>query len=115
MGALLLFTRRDMLHLDADALHDRLHHWTLTRLEPAISGLMATLSFRHARPADPHAKSDLDLQEGWLDMEPTLRLDPPLLPARVDRALDLVPELLTLVEKHERPSGWRRIDEGNVE
>lgn len=115
LGALLLYAQLDMLHLDADALHDRLHHWSVRMLEPAMPGLSAALSFRHARPADPHVESELDLQEAWLGLEATLRLEPPLAGERVEHALAQLPELLRLVGASGRPSGWRQHDVGSME
>lgn len=116
-GDLLVYLRRDMLHLDADALHDRLHHFTLTELRRALPHASAEVSFRHARPADPHAESELDWQEGWRDLEPTLRLEgrPPPTEEDVARLAALVPRFLALVEAEGRPQGFRMPDMGCVE
>lgn len=115
-GHLLVFLRLDMLHLDADALHDRLVVWTQTRLARDLPAATATLSFRHATPADPFEASTLDLQEGWLGMEPTFSLEL----ARVgredlERFASLVPEFLRMIEKSGRPAGYRTPDVGSVE
>lgn len=115
-GEVVLFVRRDMLHLDADALHDRLHHWTLRELSPAVPSASAVVSFRHARPADPYEESTLDAQEGWLDLEPMLRLDPARASrADVERLVAMVPRFLALVEASGRPPGFRRVDMGSME
>ena len=111
-----LFARRDMLHLDADALHDRLHHWTLTALDPTIPAATASVSFRHARPAAPHEASTLDVQEGWIGLEPTLALDlRAARPGDLERFAGLVPTFLRLLEAEGRPSGFRRHDVGTME
>ena len=111
-----VFVVRDMLHLDADALHDRLAHWTQTDLARRFPAAEARLSFRHASPADPLEESTLDLQEGWLGLEPTLALD--LLraqPGDRERLLTLVPRFLELVEGEGRPAGYRSPDVGALE
>lgn len=116
LGHLLAFTRRDMLHLDADALNDRLAAWTRQRLATELPRAQATLSFRHARPVDPHDESTLDVQEGWLDLEPSLWIEGPWVSdAEVAAFARLLPELMALLEGRGRPSGWRRWDEGNAE
>lgn len=115
-GHLLVFVRRDMLHLDADALHDRLQHWTLTTLARELPAASAGLSFRHARPADPEGESTLDLQEGWLGLEPTFSLE--LAAARegdVERFAALVLQFMELVEKEGRPEGFRSFEVGTME
>lgn len=110
------FLQLDMLHLDADALHDRLHHWTLTRLAGALPAAHAGVSFRHAHPADPHEASTLDAQESWLGLEPTLTLDlRAARPGDADRARALLDEFLRLVERTGRPHGWRSPDVGSME
>jgi len=112
----LVFTVLDMLHLDADALHDRLHHWTLTDIDPVVPAATARLSFRHACPAQPHEASTLDQQEAWTGLEPTLALD--LRAARAgdaERFAALVPRFRALVDAVGRPVGFRRIDAGNTE
>lgn len=110
------FVRRDMLHLDADALHDRLHHWTVREVHPTLPHAFASVSFRRALPADPLAESELDLQEGWLGLEPTLRLESPR-PSQEEVAtfVSLLPRFLDLLEGRGRPAGWRRVDEGAQE
>lgn len=107
---------RDMLHLDADALHDRLHHWTLTQIDPVLPAASARLSFERASPATPEEASTLDLQEGWVGLEPTLALD--LRAARegdIERFAALVPRFLALIEGAGRPHGFRRHDVGTME
>lgn len=116
LGHLLVFVRRDMLHLDADALNDRLAAWSRGPLSREIPDALATISFRYARPVDPHDESTLDLQEGWLALEPCLWIEGPHVSdaqlAGVERVL---PEFLKLVEGRGRPSGYRRHDEGSAE
>lgn len=115
-GHLLAFLRMDMLHLDADALHDRLAHWTQTRLARELPAASASLSFRHASPADPHEASTLDLQEVWLDMEPTFSLDLANVgPEETRRFASLVNEFLALIKKEGRPEGYRRPEVGTME
>jgi hypothetical protein len=111
-----VYVRRDMLHLDADALHDRLHHWTLTRLARALPAATARVSFRHAAPADPSEEATLDAQEGWIGLEPTLALE--LAGAgegELRRFASLVAEFLEVVEKSGRPAGFRSPDVGTME
>ena len=111
-----VFATMDMLHLDADALHDRLHHWTVSELDRALPAASARLSFRHARPADPHEASTLDVQEGWTGLEPTLALD--LRAARAgdaERFAALVPRFRALLAAAGRPVGFRRYDVGAME
>jgi hypothetical protein len=116
LGHLLAFVRRDMLHLDADALSDRLGAWTRTRLAQALPRGLATISFRHARPVDPHDESTLDLQEGWLNLEPSVWIEgPQISDAEVEGLAAVLPEFMRLVEGRGRPSGYRRVDEGNAE
>ena len=114
---LLVFLRRDMLHLDADALHDRLHHWTLREARGAVPAASAFVSFRHARPVAPEEESEKDYQEGWLDLEPTLHLETRPAPSRrdVEAFAGLVPRFLQLVDAEGRPAGWRSPDVGSVE
>lgn len=109
--------RRDMLHLDADALHDRLHHWTLTDLRRALPAASAFVSFQDALPAEPDEESVLDLQEGWLGLEPTLRLETSPEPSRkqVEAFVGMIPRFLQLVEAQGRPAGFRRWDVGTQE
>lgn len=115
-GHLLVFRRADMLHLDADALHDRLVVWTRDRLGGALPAASAGLSFRHAAPADPHEASTLDLQEGWLGLEPTFSLDlTRAVGGDVERFASLVPEFLGVVEAEGRPAGYRTPEVGSVE
>lgn len=111
-----LFVRRDMLHLDADALHDRLHHWTLHELSRAVPHAHAVVSFRHAQPAEPHEESTLDAQEGWLGLEPMIRVEARgLREADLSALAALVPKFLALVEATGRPAGFRRWDVGTME
>lgn len=115
-GHLLVFARRDMLHLDADALHDRLAHWSAGELALALPRASATLSFRHAAPADPHEASTLDLQEAWLALEPTFMLE--LRGATEDeleRFVSLVGRFVERMEEAGRPAGYRSPDVGAME
>lgn len=113
---LLVFVRLDMLHLEADALHDRLQHWTMTELARDLPAARAFLSFRHATPADPHEASTLDLQEEWRAMEPTFALDMRAArPGDVERFAALVPTFLKLIEGKGRPAGFRSPDVGAME
>lgn len=115
-GQLLAFRRQDMLHLDADALHDRLLVWTSARLARVLPASHAAVSFRHASPADPHEASTLDLQEGWIGLEPTFSLDlAHAKPGDVERFASLVPEFVEVVEKRGRPAGYRTPDVGSME
>lgn len=115
-GHLLVFVRRDMLHLDADALHDRLHHWTLVDLARRLPAAAATVSFRHARPAEPLEESTLDAQDGFLGLEPTLALDlRAARPGDVEAFAALVPTFLALIEGRGRPTGFRSPDVGTME
>lgn len=115
-GHLIVFVRRDMLHLDADALHDRLAYWSLHALAKDVPAASAGISFRHASPAEPHEESTLDLQEGWLGLEPTFALDlARAAPGELERFAALVPRFLKVVEQTGRPEGFRAPDVGNVE
>lgn len=117
VGALVFYVRRDLVHLDADALNDRLHAWAARRARAALPLSEALVSFRHAQPVAPHEDAELDVQEGWLGLEPMFRLE------EARRASDddihafarLALEFLALVDGEGRPAGWRRIDEGNAE
>lgn len=117
-GDAILVARRDLPHLDADALSDRLHAWTRREAERKVPGSDAFVSFRHARPAT-HDEASLDLQERWLGLEPTLRLDlhrPVVSEADVRAwAGQLVPAFVRLLDAAGRPEGWRSVDEGNAE
>lgn len=111
-----VFVRRDMLHLDADALHDRLAHWTIGALARELPAAHAFVSFRHASPAEPDEASTLDLQEGWLDLEPTFALDlARAAPGDRARFEALVPTFLALVEATGRPAGFRDVEAGTME
>ena len=116
IGGVLVFVRRDMLHLDADALNDRLAAWTARELRERLPHAEAFVSFRVARPATMD-DAELDLQEKWLGLEPTFRLELERpRPTRDDgeRFARLVPEFLRLVEGDGRPADWRAVD-GNAE
>lgn len=114
---LLVYVRRDMLHLDADALHDRLHHWTLRELHRALPHAAAFVSFRHALPEAPDDESELDYQEGWLGLEPTLRLETSPPPSReaLDALVARVPRFLEIIAAEGRPHGFRNPDVGSCE
>lgn len=116
-GGVVLFVRRDMLHLDADALNDRLAAWTVRELRKSAPHAEAFVSFRHARPAT-WDDAELDLQEKWHDLEPTLRLEMESpRPHEKDLAAfaAAVPSFFALIDRDDRPEGWRRVDEGNAE
>lgn len=117
VGGLLVRLRRDLLHLDADALNDRLHHWTLTELARRLPAASAYVAFERARPAAPHEDAELDLQERWLDLEPTLRLEVTAATkgAEVEEMARLVPRFLALVEREGRPAGFRLPEVGAPE
>lgn len=111
-----VFVRVDLLHLDADALHDRLAHWTQTTLASRLPRASATVSFRHARPADPHEDATLDLQAGWLGLEPTFALERHGATAEdVERFRSLFATFLGLIKKNGRPEGYRSPDVGALE
>lgn len=117
LGNVTVFTRMDLTHLDADALTDRLHAWTKRVAGVEVDGADAHVSFRHARPAT-HDEATLDLQEKWLDLEPTLRLEmdrPRASGDDVERFARLVPGFVEQLDRTGRPHGWRRVDEGNAE
>lgn len=117
LGDVIAWLRRDLIHLDADALNDRLHAWTQREVTPVLRGGSAFVSFRHARPST-HEEATLDLQERWLDLEPTFRLQARYpTPSEADLATyaRLIPQFLELVDAAGRPVGWRRVDEGNAE
>ena len=117
LGDAVVFVRRDLTHLDADALNDRLHAWSARDVAPRVPGASAFVGFRHARPASED-EAELDTEAAWLDLEPTFRLDlhaPPPTAAHVDAFAALVPAFLARVEADGRPDGWRRVDEGHAE
>jgi hypothetical protein len=117
LGGAILFTRVDLLHLDADALNDRLHAWAARDVAPIVPAASAFVTFRHARPASRDAAS-LDEQERWLDLEPTLRLElvqPRAHERDIAAFARLVPAFLAELDRAGRPAGWRRVDEGNAE
>lgn len=113
----IVFVRRDMPHLDADALNDRLAAWARRDVEPRVPHASAFVSFRHARPATED-ESELAWQDEWVGLEPTFRLEfdrrPPT-GSEMDAFAAFVPAFLAQVEATGRPAGWRRIDEGNAE
>lgn len=117
LEGVLVYVRRDMPHLDADALNDRLHAWTRREVERVVPHASAFVSFRNARPAS-HDEPELSWQDEWLGLEPTFRLEMTGRPPTVEEAVAfarLVPEFLSQVEAVGRPAGWRRVDVGNVE
>jgi len=117
LGGAVVTARRDMHHLDADALHDRLHAWTVREVARRLPHASATLSFRHARPAT-RDEAERDVQELWRDLEPTFRLElvrPPATERDVEAFARLVPDFVRLVEASGRPAGWRHWDVGNAE
>ncbi len=112
-----VFTRRDMFHLDADALNDRLHAWIARSVADRVPGASAFVSFRNAvtvKPDDP----ELDFEEEWTDLEPTLRLEsefPEPGRAEVEAFVTLFTEFLALVDGSGRPVGYRDPEHGNTE
>lgn len=117
LGGALVFLRLDLIHLDADALNDRLHAWAKREVEPLVPGASAFVSFRHARPAT-HDAAELGVQEEWLGLEPTFRLDltmPRPTGTEVAAFAALVPEFLKRVDAAGRPEGWRDVHAGNAE
>lgn len=117
LGGALVFVRRDLAHLDADALNDRLHAWSAREVEPKVRGASAYVSFRHARPADDE-DAEWGVQAEWVGLEPTFRLEllsPPPTGAEVRAFVAAVPAFLAQVEKRGRPVGWRDVDAGNAE
>lgn len=117
LGSATVFARRDMTHLDADALHDRLHAWTVREVAREVPHASALLNFRHARPATAD-EATRDLQELWHDLEPTFRLElvrPNVKEEELAAFARLVPEFARIIERHGRPEGWRKFDVGNVE
>lgn len=117
LGGALVFVRRDLAHLDADALNDRLHAWAAREVEPRVRGASAFVSFRHARPATED-EAEWGVQAEWVGLEPTFRLEldsPPPTPEEVRAFLDEVPAFLAQLEARGRPPGWRDVDAGNAE
>lgn len=116
-GDALVFVRRDLSHLDADALSDRLHAWCARDVQARLPGATAYVDFRGARPADGEEAS-LDVEAAWRDLEPTFRLDlrlPPPAAEDVDAFARLVPAFLALVEADGRPDDWRDVETGHAE
>lgn len=116
-GGVLVYLRRDMPHLDADALNDRLHAWTAREVERVVPHASAFVSFRRARPAS-HDEPELSWQDEWLGLEPTFRLEMVGRAPTEEEALAfarLVPAFLAQVEAVGRPAGWRDVDAGNAE
>lgn len=116
-GDAILYTRKDLTHLDADAMSDRLMAWARREAAPLVPHADAFVSFRHARPST-HDEATLDVQEKWLDLEPTLRLEmhrPPIREADVRNLAAMIPRFLETMEEEGRPSAWRNVDEGNTE
>lgn len=115
-GHVCVFVRQDMLHLDADALNDRLHAWVVREVGDALPTAEGLVSFRHAHPASDD-EAELDIQAGWRDLEPMFRIDPRA--ACDEEALRLfakhVPGFLAAVHGEGRPEGWRDVEMGNAE
>lgn len=117
LGGVVVFLRLDLIHLDADALNDRLHAWAKREVEPLVPGASAFVSFRHARPATLDA-AELGVQEEWLGLEPTFRLEldmPRPTRAQLEVFASLVPRFLDRVDAAGRPEGWRDVHAGNAE
>lgn len=116
-GDAIVFTRKDLTHLDADEMSDRLAAWARREAAPLVPHADAFVSFRHARPSTDD-EATRDLQEKWLDLEPTLRLEmhrPPIREADVRNLAAMIPKFLAAMEGEGRPSAWRNVDEGNAE
>lgn len=115
-GSLAAFVRRDLFHLDADALNDRLHAWVVRDVHAALPQASALVSFRHAVPVS-NDEPELEFEEPWRHLEPTFRLDLTPSPSEGDleRFARLVPRFLALVEAEGRPEGWREPEVGNAE
>lgn len=113
---LVVFVRVDLLHLDADALNDRLHAWVARDVRERLPAAEALVEFRNARPASDD-DAELDMQAGWRDLEPSFRLD---LNQRVGKAeletfAALVPAFLERIRADGRPEGWRDWEMGAAE
>jgi len=112
-----LYVPLDLLHLDADELHDRLHHWQVSRLRAVLPDAQAGVDFDQARPADMTERGELDLQERWIGLRPYVELD--LTPATnqddIKKLASLVPEFMARVEADGRPSGFRDWEAGAAE
>lgn len=109
--------RRDLTHLEADALSDRLAAWVARRVRRLLPGATAAVGFENASPATDD-EPEADFEAVWRDVEArfTLHLEhPPASEADARAFLDLVPEFLAVVDAAGRPSGWRDPLEGAVE
>lgn len=115
-GNLSVFVRRDMYHLDADALNDRLHAWVAREVHEDLPMAEGLVEFRHASPENTD-EPELDVQAAWRHLEPTFRLDVRrgATAAHVERFAALVPAFLAAVHGEGRPEGWRDVEMGNAE
>lgn len=115
-GSLAVFVRRDMFHLDADALNDRLHAWVVREVHATLPQATALVSFRHAVPVS-NDEPELEFEEPWRHLEPTFRLDltPQPTEEEVARFARFVPRFLSVVAADGRPEGWREPEVGNAE
>lgn len=118
-GDPLFVVRRDLDHLDADALNDRLAAWAKREVHPSgFECVSAFVSFHHAEPATGD-NPDLDVQAEWRNIEAVLRLDADELGQvtgkELDRFVDLVPAFLRTVGREGRPENWRNVWEGAAE
>lgn len=116
-GNVLFYVVRDMLHLDADALNDRLHAWVARDAGRKVAGVSAFVSFHHANPATSD-EPELDVQAAWHGLQPTLRIEtgnPRVTEADLEGFARLVPAFLQLVDGSGRPEDWRNVDHGNAE
>lgn len=99
----------DLLHLDADAMSDRLAAWIAREVASRLPTASATVSWQHARAASLDDE-DADEEALWKGVEPTFRLDlhhAPLTRADVEAWAALVPAFLRVVDGAGRPAGWR--------
>lgn len=111
-GDLVVAIRRDLTHLEADAMSDRLQAFSHRHLRTSPN-ISAAVSFHHARAADEE-EAESDLEAVWRNVEAHLVLhrSRPVGAAEQEAFLDLVPEFLRLVARTGRPAGWRDVDVG---
>jgi hypothetical protein len=115
-GGAAFVAERDMLHLEADALNDRLAAWVSRHVD--LPGVHADVSFRNAVPDESGwAEDDKDHETHWRRVAARLRLDLEGTPARATVVLfaALLSQFLEIVESRGRPAGWRDPSQGNVD
>lgn len=99
---------RDLHHLDADAMSDRLNAWIAREVSLRLPSASAIVSYHQATPESE--ESDPDEEALWRGVEPTLKLDlhaRPLAAADVEAWAALLPAFLRVVDGAGRPEGWR--------